>query len=243
MSTVEELLRPFISEQFGSPVRDPEARLIELKRLVPGELPADYEDFLRRFGRAVGLEENHILAIDPPHPRQEGVFTYIGPNPPIDTLYGLQEGHSSVFEALDVYSSLIPPGLIAIGCDLFGNQICMDVSGRGPSTVWHWFHEGELSFDWDGNAGYANMFRLAESFTDLLQRLRHGSGEDPTTERSESSEVSGTICKVSPEFEEALRKWREERSAEENGNDDPDKAKSGPSGSAGAARTPRIGRL
>ena len=84
MSQIEELLTPFIREQFGPEVLDKEAKLAEFKRLAPGKLPEDYEEFLRRYERAVDLEDNHVWAIDPPRPRQEGVFTCIGPNPPIN---------------------------------------------------------------------------------------------------------------------------------------------------------------
>ena len=219
MSEIEELLKPFISRQFGPDVEDKEARLAAFKRLVPGILPADYEEFLSRFERCVDLEENHIWAIDPPRPRQEGVFTYIGPNPPIEILYGLQEDHYDVFRALRWYSNQIPPGLIAIGEDLMGNQICMDISGRGPNTIWHWFHEGEESFDENGAPGYANMFRLAWNFTDLLRRLRHGGYQDPAAVKPrELQPGEAKICYIAPGVEEEIRNWREkyEREAESN---------------------------
>jgi hypothetical protein len=171
---IDTLLRPFVSELFGTETHDKEARLAAFKGLAPGPLPADYEAFLRLFGRAVGLKVNHVEALEPPRPRETARFTYIGPNPPIDVLFGLQESHSNVIDELEAFRDRIPVGLISIGRDLSGNRICMDLADRGPNTVWHWFHEGDPGEDEHGHPGYGNMFKLAENFTDLCRRLRHG---------------------------------------------------------------------
>ena len=91
-----------------------------------------------------------------------------------------------------------------------GNQICMDISGRGPNTVWHWFHEGEESFDENGAPGYANMFRLAENFTYLLRRLRHGDYDDPAAVKPRNLQPGeAKICYIAPGVEEEIREWRE----------------------------------
>lgn len=218
MSSIQELIRPFIHREFGPAVSNPGERLAEFKQFAPGKLPLDYEKFLLLSGRAVGLQENHVLAIDLPRPRLQGMFTYIGPNPPIDRLYGLQESHYDVFQAYDWYKDQIPPGLISIGEDMFGNQICMDIAGPAPYTIWHWFHEGEESFDENGRPGYANMFRLAYNFTDLLQRLRLGDYEEPGEPKPNDAPVKANICYIAPGFEEEIRRWNEQeeqRRAEE----------------------------
>lgn len=219
MSEIEKLLKPFFRREFGPELLDKEARLAEFKRLAAGHLPADYEEFLRLYGRAVSLEDNHILAIDPPRSRQEGRFTYIGPNPPIEILYGFQENYYDLIKELEVFRDQIPPGLIVIGGDIMGNKVCMDVAGPNPNMIWHWFHEGEESFDENGNPGYANMFRLAYSFTDLLQRLRPGDYEDPSEPKPAPASSEAKICYVAPGFLEEIRQWNEQEEKRRNGEE------------------------
>ncbi len=123
--------------------------------------------------QAVSLENNQIISIEPPRPREPGVFEYIGPNPPIEQLYGLGDSHFNVIAKIDGVGQRLPPGLIAIGSDAGANQICLDVSERGNGRVYHWFRVGDPGPDDEqGRPGWGNTFLLAESFTDLCRRLR-----------------------------------------------------------------------
>lgn len=171
--TALELLKPFIWRKFGEAAMDPEARLQTLRALIPGLLPDDYAETLLALNQAVSLEDNRIISIEPPRPREPGIFEYIGLNPPIERLNGLGDSHYNVISELAGIGQRLPPGLIAIGSDAGANQICLDVSERGNGRVYHWFRVGDPGPDDEqGRPGWGNTFLLAESFTDLCRRLR-----------------------------------------------------------------------
>jgi hypothetical protein len=48
--------------------------------------------------------------------------------PPIDRLYGLQVNLWNIFETWDALRNRMPPGLVPIGGDCFGNHFCIGVS-------------------------------------------------------------------------------------------------------------------
>jgi|GEM_PF-5395571 hypothetical protein len=191
--TAIELLRPYIQYQLGDEVPDPEARLLEYRRAVPGRLPNDYIATLLSLRRATGIHFNQILSLGTPPPRARGMFECIGSNPPIHILYGLQSSNNNVFGGLAVAEAqCMPSNLVPIGADLMDNQICIDVSEAGNGRIYHCFLHGDAGpDDADGRPGWGNIFLLAESFTDMCRRLR------PAELLPDDAPV-GRICWVRP---------------------------------------------
>jgi hypothetical protein len=193
MTKAIDLLRPWIRRQFGDEVDNPAERLDAFRALIPGELPADYADTLLHIGRSAGLVGDTIIqAIEKAPPRNPRQFTYMGDTPSFNRLYGLQSNLWNIFETWDALRDRMPPGLVPIGEDFFGNQICIDVSEAGNGRIYSWFHEGDPGPpDAQGRPGWANTFLLATSFTDLLHRLRK---DDPLPDDA----PIGRICSVRP---------------------------------------------
>lgn len=192
MTEALDLLRPWIDELFGDAVPDAPARLEAFRALVPGRLPDDYAETLVQLGRATGLKDAMIEAIGTPPPPIPGMFERLDSEPPLDILYGLQVGHYDVFEAWDSFKDRMPPGLVPIGEDFCGNQICIDVSEAGNGRVFHWWNVGDPGpDDENGRPGWGNTFLLATSFLDLCRRLRK---EPPLPENA----PVGKICFVRP---------------------------------------------
>jgi len=181
------LLRPFIDEQYGAEVPDPEQRLQALREVAPGPLPDDYAATLLELRRTTGLVSPVIEAIEPAKPPAPGTYEWAGDTPPINVLYGLQEDRDNV---IDEYLSMefrMPTGLMPIGRDFGNGLICLDLSEQGHGQVVHWFGLGDPGPDVDGRPGRGNTFLLAHSFTDMCRRLRpepeDDSGFDPSTAR------------------------------------------------------------
>lgn len=171
MSAID-LLKPFIEDYYGDAVSEPDVRLDAFRSVVPGILPDDYAETLRWLRSTAALRENRIQSIEAPPPREPGIFEFVGPNPPMNMLFGLQPNHANVFRELQLLFRL-PPGLISIAYSVSPSVICLDVSDAGRGRIYHWFHLGDPGpDDARGCPGWGNTFLLAESFTDLCRRLR-----------------------------------------------------------------------
>jgi hypothetical protein len=75
-------------------------------------------------------------------------------------------------DLLDTAASMkdrMPPDVLPIGLDPFGNFICLGVSGPNRGKVYWWFHEEEA--DEGELPGYDNIYFVAHSFTELLDNL------------------------------------------------------------------------
>lgn len=80
MSAIE-LLKPVIRRYYGDEVLDPELRLDAFRSVIPGNLPNDYALVLLWLRSTAGLQNNEIASIEPPRPREPGIFEHVGANP------------------------------------------------------------------------------------------------------------------------------------------------------------------
>lgn len=170
--TTMSLLQPFIDSQCKEDTEDPAGRLRELREIAPGPLPDDYTATLLELRRTTLLIENSIKAIEPAKPPGPETFERAGDDPPINVLYGLQEGHENVIDEYRMMEFRMPTGLMPIGRDFGNGLICLDLSEQGYGQVLHWFGLGDPGPDVDGRPGRGNTFLLAHSFTDMCRRLR-----------------------------------------------------------------------
>lgn len=144
------------------------------------KLPEDYKSFLLECGGG-SLIENSIDAIA----RDEGHFE-------IRTLYGIDPESGVLFSDLDgmqdCYEGAVTDDLFVIGRDHGGNLIAILLAS--PHTVIWWDHEtGE-------------RVKLADSFTDLLARIRPTPSSPPECDFSNweslpadwRSEYRRTVC-------------------------------------------------
>jgi hypothetical protein len=191
MTDTTDLLRPWIRRQFGDEIPDPLERLEAFRAIIPGRLPDDYADTLLHLGRSAGLVSGAIIeAIGTPPPREPGIFGYMSATPLLSRLYGLQSNLWNVFGTWDALRDRMPAGLVPIGDQGMGDQICIDVSEAGNGRIFSWGHEEDPGPpDAQGQPGWRNTFLVATSFTDMLRRL-HKAPEPP------DNAPIGRICSV-----------------------------------------------
>lgn len=123
-------------------------------------LPDDYRRFLLTDNG--GQPERPVFAVPPDH---WDVLRY---------LPGLHDGpyYHNLEYPLRTYrdEGRMPPELIPIGSDPFGNWICLGVAGEPRGRVYFWEHEAEA--DEDEPPTWDNLRRLADSFTEFVAGLR-----------------------------------------------------------------------
>ena len=137
------------------------ALIAQFAQTFHGPLPADYAEFLMADGRGMRPATNVIDALHRPDVTQVA----------LSFLYGLDDHRLNLQATNRTYQGRIPPGLITIGTSTV-DQICLDVAGLRPGTIYFWDHEREVDAKGRTLPDFANTFQLASSFTDLLQRTR-----------------------------------------------------------------------
>ncbi|MBK9260029.1 MAG: SMI1/KNR4 family protein [Polyangiaceae bacterium] len=93
-------------------------------------------------------------------------------NSGMQAFFGVQTGNSYDLEReLDVYDDRIPRDLLPIGCDSFGNIICLGIEGKRRGKIYFWDHEDELDENGLHRQDYSNVFLVANSFGEFLDKL------------------------------------------------------------------------
>jgi hypothetical protein len=120
-----------------TPYRLPQPEEVSnIEEKIGGALPGAYRYFLDRWGGGyLGDSEGFIVApIKDPCPWGDDVSP--------ELWYQLGGGDQSSLESvLNAYSGRIPKGVLPVAHDAFGNEICLDVKGSFPGSVWFWDHE------------------------------------------------------------------------------------------------------
>jgi len=130
-------------------------------------IPLEYRAFLERCGDGIfGDDDFRVVA-----PIQEECPWGEAVRP--EYFYALAKGREGGLE--DQWEALkdrLPHGVIPIVSDAGGNQLCLDVAGESPGSVWFWDHEQSgftSSLEEDAQKGvYTGMYRMAETFEDFL---------------------------------------------------------------------------
>jgi SMI1 / KNR4 family (SUKH-1) len=108
----------------------------ELEKALRGKLPEDYLYFVERYGGAI-LGGGGCQVQAPIVER----CTWGDTTAP-DFFYQLvSSARKNPFRIWQSYRGRIPPGVFSINSDGMGNEICLDVAGDFPGSVWFWDHE------------------------------------------------------------------------------------------------------
>ena len=54
----------------------------------------------------------------------------------------------TIDEKIKAYQGRVPPGLLPIGCDSFGNLLLLDFAARKRGAIYFWDHERENLDEW-----------------------------------------------------------------------------------------------
>lgn len=176
-------LAPVRSDDFNG-LSAKEIQQIEDK--IESSLPDDYKAFLAQYGtvlfnKSVGfkpIEQNAVY----PHNDETGL-----PNPPfngsqVSVFFGKDaaEPADSLSSKLEVYKDRMPNSVIPIADDGLGNKICLNVGKEDKGKIYWWDHENEWDEeDYEEETGtkmpeeakYQNIYLVAESFSDFIEKL------------------------------------------------------------------------
>ena len=135
-----------------------EERLKAFENAIGTGLPEDYRQFL--------LENNGGT------PKQGSHFSFVEHGKKTDSrlmyFYGLDRSRDENIEVqIKIRTGRMPREVIPIAADPFGNEVCLVIHGREAGVVYFWNHEEES----EDEPTYDNMYRIAGSFTELLDGL------------------------------------------------------------------------
>ena len=142
-------------------------------------LPSSYREFLLSYG-ATGFRNSVSIRSLVPLPARLSETGDVR----VSFFYGADDPSSvsaySLTKSLRLLEGRVPPSLISIGGETFGNQILLGIHAPDTGRVYYWDHENE----WDEEdyledygvpmppeVMYQNVYLLAESFDEFLDRL------------------------------------------------------------------------
>lgn len=138
-----------------------------LEQRLNATLPEDYEAFLGIYGHSGFCGLATVESVESGHP-----FA-------LSILYGGGPPGQSVHDVMVTFRDRMPDSMIPIGCDLFGNQFCLGVTGADRGAVYFWDHELEPDpedYQEEGlpvppDVWYENLTRIADTFGQFLGQI------------------------------------------------------------------------
>lgn len=133
-----------------------DSQISGLERLIGRTLPSDYRHFLAE------VNGGRPSPCDFEGPNGDGSlvnwFFTLNQEKPLDFIPNV----------ITVLNDRIPPGLLPIADDPFGNIVLLDVGAKSVGSIYFWEHENE---NFDGDAWWDNISYIAPSFTDFVNGL------------------------------------------------------------------------
>jgi hypothetical protein len=119
----------------------------QLEEVVAGRLPEDYRYFIGRYGGAIlGDRECKVVA-----PISEPCLWGQWTRPEFFHSFSTDD-EDNVLQIWRTYRGRIPDGVFSFSYDGADNQICLDVAGSFPGSVWFWDHEQRWFADYFSGA-------------------------------------------------------------------------------------------
>lgn len=161
----------------GEVVPVPEEELQAIEAKCGAKLPDDYREFLATYGSATFSRLVSIRSAGPlPSALSDDGLL------PFDAFYGterLADRCPSVLSCIDNFHGDIPDGLLPVANGWQDDQICLGMSGEQRGRVFYYDSQSMDDGD-DDEAGAQFPFThyIADSFTDLLNRMEPSKGDD-----------------------------------------------------------------
>ncbi|MBP7860365.1 SMI1/KNR4 family protein [bacterium] len=153
--------------------------LKEVEELLEADLPDDYKDFVLHYGWSYFSPPAVVKTIEmPPEgytiPSEDYVAT--------GTFLGGLNGRRSLLinlKTLPLYE-VFPSQMLAISYDIGSNQFLLGLAGEHRNKIYFWFFDGYTEpsyYESEGlpvpeNWQFDNMCLIANSFTDMLSRVK-----------------------------------------------------------------------
>jgi len=146
------------TNNLGAPLAEPEIE--DLQRRLGVSLPSDYVAFLSEHNG--GSPKPNVFPIRGFGLDNQGVLAFF---------FGVKHGEFVDLEnmARESRGIRMPPEFLPVAFDVFGNLICLTISGPATGKVYWWWHEEEA--DEGEPPTYDNIYFVANSFTELLDNL------------------------------------------------------------------------
>lgn len=123
--------------------------LAQLESLIKRSLPAEYREFLKKYGKSC-FEKEVIYPCTPSPWIPDGFGS-------MSCFYGMGTGHNDVMKEFTRFDSYNPTErLLPIGHDAFGNVIGLDLSDSDYGKIHFWDHES------------AKRYLIAKSFREFI---------------------------------------------------------------------------
>ena len=167
-------VRPVVGPDFQPMM---EAEVAGVESLIGQSLPTTYRVFLKAIG-ACGFKE--YIEFTPSKQLPDVFDTGTGY---VSVLYGSNctKGYG-LDERIRYFENRVPNGLIPIGDNGMGDQICLSVRASEKGAVFYWDLEAEPISEEEYEEDYGvsmpesekwiNVYRIADSFEDFIARLR-----------------------------------------------------------------------
>ena len=157
-------MRPLVvQDSLGPSLTDRDIANVE--RQLGVSLPPDYAAFLREHNG--GHPEPSVFRVyDEEPPAGSSSYT----ERVLAFFLGLsRDEYNDLLDSAKFFENRVPPELLAVGRDVFGNLICLAVSGPNRGKIYWWFHEEEA--EEDEPPTYDNIYFVANSFAEFLDTL------------------------------------------------------------------------
>lgn len=153
-----------------------EDELAEIERQIGAHLPADYRDYLKRYGYSTfgDLVEFRPIEALPSRVSVSG-------NAPFSHFYGpASAGANALGTAIESYKGRMHSSVIPIASDGGGCEIVLGLSGPIRGRVFYWDcndewdeseYEDEHGSQMPEEAKFANMYLVSDTFTEFLTKL------------------------------------------------------------------------
>lgn len=158
----------------------------QLEELFGYELPNDYKDFMIEYN---GGEPNSNVFSIPEEQNESGVNKFFS--------------QKEIIKEKKILGNRIGIGVIPIADAACGNIVCLSLINE-KKGVYFWDHE--LEDEEENLPSWKNMFYLAESFKDFMNKLRRFNPDEIELEPGQVLEVW-----VDPEFLKEINKKKQNR--------------------------------
>lgn len=137
-----------------------EEDILQLESQLGLSLPSDYRTFLL----------HHNGGHPEPNAFRSKTILPGGEYDILAWFFCLQDGDMNDIRTVhNIFQGRIPPNLLPIAEDPFGNLICLSSSGRDEGKILFWDHEQEIP---EGLIpDYRNIYLIADSFDELVNGL------------------------------------------------------------------------
>jgi hypothetical protein len=144
-----------------------EAEVAELEALIGDTLPDPFREFLVATNGGLLEEANSFFRL-----KDNDAKLVFGEGFIVETFFPVKDANYPDRELANIvatYSRRVPAETLPIADNAYGDLILLTIWGRREGSVYAWDHEAEGLVK--GVAGYRNVYRLTNTFSNFLDAL------------------------------------------------------------------------